>query len=280
MLADADARYWRRDGIGQGVVMSWIARLFERRKNDLEDELQAHIQMEVADRIRRGESQEHAQAAAEHHFGNVALIQDVTHGMWGWTRLERFEQDLRFAVRMLSRSPGFSLTVVLTLAIGVGAACAMFTVVDRVLLRPLPFGDPKGLVKISETGRRGSDQSGSAAYQDIAQWQQRSRSFEGISFYDENNSRVWFLDGKNGTAHVSSASISANLFHMLGIEPALVRGFLLKDAGGSAKADDAHAILLSDAVWRESFGGDPTVIGSVTHLNGESLTIVGVMPPQ
>lgn len=155
----------------------------------------------------------------------------------------------------------------------------MFTVVDRVLLRPLRFEDPGRVVRITETGKRGSDQSGNAAYLDIVEWRRRSRSFQAISFYDENNSRVWFLDGKNGTVHVSSASISANLFPMLGLKPALGRGFLLKDAGGSVKSDDARMILLSDAVWREDFGGDPNVIGTVTHLNGEPLTIVGVMPP-
>jgi len=259
--------------------MSWIARLFERRKDDLEDELHAHIQMDIADRISRGESQVDAQSAAKHELGNVALIQDVTHSMWSWTRLERLQNDLRFAIRVLGRSPGFTLAVVFTLAIGVGAACAMFTVVDRVLLRPLPFVNPSRAVSIKEAGKLGSDDSGNAAYQDIREWQVRSRAFESISFYDENNRRVWFLDGKSGTVHVSSASISANLFPMLGVEPELGRGFLLKDTGGSVKTDDAHAVLLSDAVWRESFGGDPNVIGTVTHLNGESLTIVGVMPP-
>ena len=191
---------------------------------------------DIADRISRGESVEAAQSAAEGQFGNLALIQDVTHSTWSWTRVERFQNDLRFALRVLSRSPGFSFSVVLTLAIGVGAACAMFTVVDRVLLRPLHIENPGRVVRITETGKRGSDQSGNAAYLDIAAWQRSSRSFQGISFYDENNSRVWFLDGKNGTMHVSSASISANLFPTLGLGPALGRGFLLKDAGGSVKS--------------------------------------------
>lgn len=259
--------------------MNWPVRFFERRKQDLADELHAHLQMEIADRISRGENPEHARNAAQRQFGNVAVIQDVTHSIWNWTRFERMQSDLLFGLRMLRRSPGFSLTVILTLTIGVGAACGMFTVVDHVLLRPIHFQAPARLVVITEIGKRGSDQSGNAAYQDIAQWQQRSRSFEAISFYDENNTRVWFLDGKNGTVHVSSASISANLFPMLGLRPALGRGFLLKDAGGSVKSDDAHAILLSDAVWREDFGGNPNVIGTVTRMNGESLTIVGVMPP-
>ena len=259
--------------------MNWLARLFERRNQELADELQAHLQMDVADRISRGASAEDARSAAQREFGNIAVVQDVTHNMWGWTRFERLHHDLRYALRVLGRSPGFSLTVIFTLAIGVGATCAMFTVVDRVLLQPIHFTDPARLVTISETGKRGSDYSGNAAYQDIAQWQHSSRSFEGISFYDENNSRIWFLDGKNGTVHVSSASISSNLFPMLGLQPALGRGFLARDSGGSVKPDDAHTVLLSDTVWREDFGADPGVVGTVTHMNGEALTIVGVMPP-
>ena len=151
--------------------MSWIARLFERRKQDLEDELHAHLQMEVADRISRGESPEHAQSAAQREFGNLAVIQDVTHNMWSWTRLERFQNDLRFALRVLGRSWGFSLSVVLTLAIGVGATCAMFTVVDRVLLRPIRFEDPARVVRITETGKKGVGsiwQCGLSGYRTVA----------------------------------------------------------------------------------------------------------------
>jgi putative ABC transport system permease protein len=258
--------------------MNWLSHFLERRKGDLGEEIRVHLEMDIADRISRGESPEHARSAAQRQFGNAQLVQEVTHNMWHWTRFERVLNDLRFAVRVLRRSLGFTLTMVLTLAIGVGATCAMFTVVGRVLLRPIRFKDPSRLVKITETGRRGPDGSGSAIYLDIAQWGQRSHVFEAISFYDENNRAVWFLDDGNATAHVSSASVSANLFPMLGVQPALGRGFLWEDSVGSVKPEDSHAILLSDAVWREDYGADPRVIGTTTRLNGESLTVIGVMP--
>lgn len=259
--------------------MSWIARLFEKRKRDLADELEAHLRMEVAGRISRGETPEQARVAAERAFGNVVIVQDVTHDFWTWTRFENFHNDLRFGLRMLRRSPGFSLTLVFTLAIGVGSTCAMFTVVDHVLLRSLRFWNPSRLVDIAEIGRLGSDQLGKAALPDIAQWQQRSRSFEAISFYTEHEDRVSFLEARDETLHVSSATLSANLFPMLGLKPALGRGFLMQDASGLVKPEDAHAILLSDAAWHEALGGNPNVIGTVTHINGEGLTIIGVMPP-
>src|SRR5580658_6284913 len=109
-------------------------RPFERRKEELEEEIQAHLQMDIRDRMERGESREAAESAARREFGNIALVRDVTHSQWQWNRLERLAGELAYTVRVLCRASGFSIAVMLTLAIGIGSACAMFTVVDRVLL--------------------------------------------------------------------------------------------------------------------------------------------------
>jgi predicted permease len=256
--------------------MRWLSRFLEQRKEDLEAEMRAHIEMDVADRVSRGEPPDQARAAARREFGNAALVQEATHGVWRWTRLERFFNRLRFAIRVLRRSPGFTLTVVITLSIGVGATFAMFTVVDRVLLRPIHFNDPNRLVVVAESGKKGPVSG--TPYLDIVQWKQRSRSFQQMSFYNADDRRVWFLDGSSGTVHVSMASISANLFPMLGIQPALGRGFLEKESSGSVAPEDAHSIVLSDDVWRQDYGSDSGVIGKTVELNGEPLTIIGVMP--
>jgi predicted permease len=265
------AEFDRRDG-----EMGWLSRFLEQRKNDLEAEMRAHIEMDIADRVSRGEAPDHARFAARRAFGNSAIVQDVTHDVWRWTRLERFFNLLKFAVRGLKRSPGFTFTVVLTLSIGVGATCAMFTVVDRVLLRPVRFNDPSRLVLLSESGKRGP--ANGTPYLDIAQWQQRSRSFEQISFYEADSRRVWFLDGSSGTVHVSMASTSASLFPMLGVQPTLGRGFLETGSGGLVAPEDAHAIILSNDVWRQDYGSDSAAIGKTIQLDGEPLTIIGVMP--
>jgi len=256
--------------------MSWLSRFLEQRKDDLEAEVRAHIEMDVADRVSRGEAPDQARLEARRAFGNSALVQDVTHDVWRWTWLEHFFNLLKFAIRVLKRSPGFTLTVVITLSIGVGATCAMFTVVDRVLLRPIPFNDPSRLVVVSESGKRGP--ANGTPYLDIAQWQQRSRAFKQISFYDADSRRVGFLDGSSGTVHVSTESTSASLFPMLGVQPALGRGFLETGSGGSVASEDAHAIILSDDVWRQDYGSDSGAIGKTIQLNGEPLTIIGVMP--
>jgi predicted permease len=256
--------------------MSWFPS-FDRRKAELDEEIRAHLAMDAADRIGRGQSPNEAESAARRQFGNVDLVRDSTHGQWRWRRLERFVQDLRYALRVLRRSPGFSLTVILTLAVGVGAACAMFTVVDRVLLRSLPYRDPSRLVEIHEAGTSGKVTYG-VPWLDIEQWRQRARSLSAIAFYSSNEKRVSFLEARGGTTHVIEAATSANLFELLGFHPSLGRGFAQQDAGGSVLPSDADTVILSDAAWRTGFGADPAIIGRVVGLNGQHLTVLGVMP--
>jgi len=233
--------------------------------------------MDIADRMNRGQSRAEAEEAAAREFGNAALVSDVTHGVWRWRRLEHFIANLRYALRVLRRSPGFTITVIATLAVGVGAASAMFTVVDGVLLRPLPFKDPASLVEIREAGVRRPHDYGSP-YLDIEQWSKRSRSFSQIAFFAGYNRRASFLEGSAGTMHVSSAQVSANLFDMLGAHPALGRGFVPRDAGNSVKEEDGSSLLLSDAVWRANYGADPGIVGKTVELNGEPFQVIGVMP--
>lgn len=257
--------------------MSWLSKFFESRKGEFDEEIQAHIAMDISDRIDRGESREQAEAAAKLEFGNVALVCDVTHGFWRWRRLERFAADFKYALRLLRRSRGFSITVVATLAVGVGSTSAMFTVVDRVLLRPLPFKDPGQLVEIRESGKRGPLAYGSP-YLDIEQWRQRSHALSEVAYFSGNYRRISFLEGNSGATHVSSAIVSANLFDMLGVHPVLGRGFAPRDSGNSVNAEDEHALILSDAVWRASYGADNSIVGKTVELNGEHVLVIGVMP--
>jgi predicted permease len=266
--------------------MSWFG-VFDRRKRDLDEELRSHLAMDIRDRMQRGEPEVEARAAALRELGNLALIRDVTQGFWSWSRLENWLRDGKYALRGLTRSRGsrgFALAVVGTLALGTGAALAMFTVVDRVLLRSLPYAQADRLVEIWESGSRGKIQYG-APYFDVDQWRQRSRALSDIGFYvDTYRLRVSFLEGAAGSSDQSSASrvtaapVSANLFGLLGVAPQLGRGFAPLDAGGSAKPEEVHSIVLSDAVWRGNFGADPGILGKLVSLSGERYTVIGVMP--
>ncbi|MCU1295332.1 MAG: hypothetical protein JWP08_4182, partial [Bryobacterales bacterium] len=229
----------------------------------------------IQDRKDRGESAEQANAAARREFGNVALIEDVTREAWGWVWLERLGQDLKYAFRQLSRSPVFTITVIATLTLGLGATAAMFTVVDHVLLRPLPYKDSRQLVEIKESGKKGAVEFG-APFLDLQQWHQRSHSLKEIAFY-KSDKHVSFLDGDTGSAKVNAPQVSANLFAVLGVHPAMGRNFD-GQSDGSALAGEANTLILSDPVWRTTYGSDPNILGKIVKLNGKSLVVIGVMP--
>jgi predicted permease len=257
--------------------MSFLSRFFNRRKDELQEEIQSHLRMDIQARMARGESRQQAEAAARREFGNLALVRDVTHDYWRWTRLERLVQNLRYAVRVLRRSPGFSITVILTLAVGIGATCAMFTVVDRVLLQTLPYQHPERLVEIRESGKHGPVQYGSP-YLDIEQWQKRSHAFSQIAIFETTGKRISFLDGKNGSTHVINTEIGGTFFSVLGAHPALGRDFQADPKTGAVKPEDEHSLILSDDAWRTDYGADPGIIGKVVHLRGDAFTVIGVMP--
>jgi hypothetical protein len=184
--------------------MSFFSRLFANRKAELDEEIQAHLQMDIQNRKNRGESPEHARAAAIREFGNVALIEDVTRGTWGWVWLERLGQDLKYALRQLRRSPVFTFTVIATLTLGLGATAAMFTVIDHVLLRPLPYEDSHQLVTINEAGKKGV--TGGTPFLDLRQWRQRNHTLQEMAFYSATN-HLSFLDGNTGSTRVNAPQI-------------------------------------------------------------------------
>jgi predicted permease len=254
--------------------MSFFSSLSAKRKAELDEELQAHLQMDIQDRKDRGASSEQARTAAIREFGNVALIEDVTREAWGWVWLERLGQDLKYAFRQLRRSPTFTITVIATLTLGLGATAAMFTVVDHVLLRPLPYQDSHQLVTISEAGKKGL--TGGTPFLDLRQWRQRSHTLQEMAFYSATN-HLSFLEGNTGSTRVNAPQISPDLFSVLGVHPAMGRGFE-GQSDGSVLAGESHNLILSDAVWRTTYGGDPNILGKVVKLNGESYVIIGVMP--
>ena len=247
----------------------------EAEKEDLDAEIEAHLAMAAADKRARGLDDAAAQEGARREFGNVALVKDVTREAWGWLWLERVQQDWRYALRQMRKSPGFAASVIGTLALGIGAATAMFTVVDHVMLRPLPYAQASRLVEIYESSGNGEDRT-DPPYLDIAAWREQTKSFESIAFYEGNTGRS-FLEGRNATTQVDLTDVSYNLFRTLGVAPQLGAG--LKDRSESFAAQgDAHTVVLSDAAWRQLFGADPGILGKTVRVNGEPHTVAGVMP--
>ena len=194
----------------------------------------------------------------------------------GWRILESISADISYALRQVRISPGFAITVIMTLATGIAASMAMFTVVDHVLLRPLPYDNAVQLVEIKEAGKKGPLMFG-GTFPDIQQWRERSRTLQAIAFhsYDKPTS---FLEGNAGPVQVNTPKVSTNLFATLGVKPAKGQGFDDLNADEFARNSGAKTAVLSDAIWRDGFGADSNILGKVLKVNGVSYTVIGVMP--
>ncbi len=181
-------------------------------------------------------------------------------------------QDFRYGLRILWKSPGFTLVSVLTLALGIGANSAIFSIVDGVLLRPLPFDNPRQLISIGGFDTRSSPAipNQSVSYPNFADVRARNHSFSGVAAYQDNE---YTLTGGGPSLHVNAEIVSASLFRLLGIHAAVGRGFLDSDD------EPGHLVaVLSDVFWRRHFDANPNVIGRAVDLNGRAYTIIGVMP--
>ncbi|HVW78978.1 MAG TPA: ABC transporter permease [Alloacidobacterium sp.] len=249
--------------------MQWL-----RKRNELDAEMEAHIQIAVEDRVARGEDAATARREVERELGNTALIKDVARESWGWVWLERLLQDVKYAWRQLWKSPAFATTVIATLALGIAAPAAMFTVVDRVLLRPLPYANAERLasIRLKRQDGKGSD----PLYLDLQEWRRWSHSFDQIGFYHWAAGRS-FLEGKTSTDTVEAYYVSSNLFRVLGALPELGRDF---SEGKDAFAENSewNNVILSDSAWRQMFGADPAILGKSVKINGELFLVIGVMP--
>src|SRR5215831_9412592 len=194
-----------------------------------------------------------------------------------WLQPKRLEdemfQDLRFGARMLVKNPGFTLVAIITLALGIGANTAIFSVINAVLLRSLPFTDAGRVVMIWET--HPAIPRVGAPIPDFQDWRAQAQSFEEMAAYSDRL-RDAVLVGKGEPAQVQGSYISQNLFPMLGLKPALGRNFLPEEE----QRDKNHVAILSQAIWRQSFAGDPDIIGKTVRLNNDGLTVVGVMGEQ
>ena len=238
----------------------------------LDEELRSHLAMAIQDRIDRGESPEHAVAAARREFGNVLLVRETVRDMWGWTPIEQFWQDLGYAGRALWKARAFTVAAVLTLSLGIGANTAMFSVVRAVILRPLPFAEPDRLVAVNETDLRSATPPAlSVSWPDFFDWRRDTQTLESMAAYHVSNFTV---TGLGPSRHVPGAVVSANLFSTLGVEPSLGRAFREdeEDTG-------ANVVVISEEFRQRYLGSAADPVGRALAVNGRSFTIVGVTPP-
>lgn len=254
-------------------LVDWLPWRRSRLTGELADELRAHIEMSVRDRIARGESPSDAEAHARREFGNVGLVQEIARDEWGvagrWT--EYVAQDIRFAFRMLRRAPAFTIIVILTMALGIGATTAIFSVVDSVVLKPLPYPESDRIVRLYQLSDKGARNS--VSQPNFHDWAERTHSFSALAL----------LSGWTGASTVETPTgptlarvtpVTRDFFTVLGVRARLGRLF----ASEEQRFGGQGAAVISDAFARGQFGDERGAIGRQITWGNASYTVVGVLP--
>jgi putative ABC transport system permease protein len=253
--------------------MRWLKQLFSRRRNygEISESIREHLDEKIADLMDRGMTREEAERTARREFGNVTQIEERSREVWQWSTLESTWADVKFALRQLRKSPGFTTVALLTLALGIGANTAIFSVVNSVLLRPLPFHDPSRLMMLDEKWLPRFSHF-EAPPQDFMAWREQSKSFDQLGAFV---SMAFNLPEGDRSERISGQRITANLPDLLGVKPVLGRTFAQQED----TAGNDHVILLGYSLWKRQFSGRADVLGTTVKLNDVDFTVIGVMPP-
>jgi predicted permease len=245
-------------------------RFFLRRRKvgELDEELSFHIEQSTIANVAAGMSQSAARRHALIQFGSVERAREQSYQQYPGAFMSARMQDVRYALRGFHRNPLFTAAVVATLALGIGANAAMFTVLNGTLLRQLPYRAPDNLMTISAMDAK--DDLVPLRLADIQELQRGSRSFESLAYHTESSAYIQ----AGGDEEISQSSISPNLFDLLGISPVLGRCF----TAAEQQPGKSHVVILSDDLWRRSFHADPNILDKAVEIDGVPMTVVGVMP--
>jgi putative ABC transport system permease protein len=241
----------------------------KRMLDGLEQDIRDHIETETQDNIERGMSRDEARYAAIRKFGNVMRVREETRAVWNTAWLEQLLQDAGYGLRVLRKSPGFTAIAIITLALGMGATAAIFSFVNAVLLKPLPYPHPEQIVSVGEKLPDGF--SNPISTLNFLDWERQNRCFEYLAAiaFDKVT-----LTGSDRPQEVKVHRVSASYFKVLDVSAALGRTF----AASENEVGNDQEVVLSNRIWRSRFGGDPKVIGRKITLDGKGYTIIGVLP--
>jgi predicted permease len=255
------------------------------REEELDEEIQSHLNMAERDRVERGEEGESARNAARREFGNAGLVKEITREMWGWRSIEKLQQDLRYGIRTLRKNLAFTAVAVLSIALGVGANTAIFSVINAVMLKSLPVKNSQSLVVVGSTNRVGSVSEGGGradlfSYQFFQKFRERQEVFSDV--YATGRSEALNVSQQRESGQDASNPgdtrgrfVSGNFFQLLGVNALIGRTITPADdrvAGG------APVTVMSYGYWEREFGRDPNIVGKNLVINGSSFTVIGVTP--
>src|SRR6266849_312892 len=254
--------------------MNWLKQLFSRRRlySDLSGEIQEHLEEKIEELVAGGMSRKEAAATARREFGNVRLVEEDSRDVWRWPSIEIFFMDVRYGLRMLRKNAGFTAVAVITLALGISANTTIFSVVNGVLLRPLPYRDPSRLVVVSLFNQK-TQEIFPLCDADFLDWRAQNQVFSDVAAFSGN---TFNITGSGLPEQLRGGVVTGEFFSTLGVMPVLGRTFLPSEdrPGGAPMA------VLSYNLWQNRYGAEPSVIGRAIVLNGLSTTVIGVMPPR
>ncbi|HKD13280.1 MAG TPA: ABC transporter permease, partial [Candidatus Angelobacter sp.] len=252
-----------------------IRAVFDRNalNQELDEEVRFHIEHETQANIARGMKPEDAARQAHMDFGGEQRVKEEYRAVRGDSLVESALQDARFGLRMLRRSPGFAVVAAVTLALGLGANTAMFSVIDAVLLRPLPFADPDRLVRIIDANPSKGFPRFSSSPPNFIDWRAQAQSFTGMA---ASTGGTLTLSGSGDAQRLKALYVTPDFFGVFGVEAIVGRTFTTEE--GTYGHD--KAVILSSHLWQQSFGGDRSVLGRTLKLDGENYLVVGVAPPE
>ena len=258
-------------------IRAWMRRLVatigpDRHNRDMEAELDGHLQMHIDDNIRAGMSPAEARRDALIRLGGLEQTKELYRERRGVPFIHHLVQDVRFSVRILRKTPSFTAAAIVTLALGIGVNAAIFSVVNAVLLRPLPFPHADRLMLLWATNTKSGDREDVASYPDFEAWKAQTSSFDGMAAF---TARGVTLSGGARPERVASIQVTPGFFELLGVPIAAGRTFVADDDLPGA----APVALLSDTAWKELFGGRPDAVGRTVRANEQLCTVVGILPP-
>jgi predicted permease len=251
--------------------MNWLKRIFGRTDlyNDLGEELRQHLEEKTAQLMRDGMSKEEAEIAARRAFGNVTLLEERSREIWQWPTLESIWADVRYALRQLRKSPGFAITAIVVLSLGIAASVSIFAFVNAALLKPLPYQDSSRLVSVNESSQYCNECN--LPYLDYLEWKRANKVFSSFEVWEPTD---YLWRSRAGVEARRAGRVSGGFFRTLGVTAGMGRVFTDSDDTPGAP----RTVVLPNGTWQRDFGGRPDILGQSITLDDQSYTVIGVLP--